>query len=70
MEAQQLVGAESERRVRLTGVVAELNFVYAGGEALNDGADLSSQQPFFWDIFEQGNYSEHLDFSHRATSPQ
>jgi hypothetical protein len=69
VKAHQLVGAESERRVRLTRVVAELNLVHAWPKALDDSADLSPQQPSFRDILEQGNHREHLDFSHCDCKP-
>jgi len=69
VKSNQLVGTESERRVRLTRVVAELNLVHAWPKALDDSADLPPQQPSFRDIFEQSYYREHLDFSHRYRKP-
>ena len=45
VKSHQLVGAECERRVGLTGVVAELNLEHVGRKGLNDGADLSLSPP-------------------------
>ena len=68
VKSNQLVGTESERCARLTRVVAELNLVHTWRKALDDSADLPPQQPSFRDVFEQGYYREHLDFSHRYRS--
>jgi hypothetical protein len=56
VRAHQLAGTECQRRVRLTGVVAELHLVQALCQALDDGADLSPQQTSLRDVFEQGNH--------------
>jgi hypothetical protein len=46
MKAHQLAGLECERRVRLAGVVAELNLVHARPQTIDDGAYLSRNSPF------------------------
>jgi hypothetical protein len=57
MKAHQLIGTKCERSVRLTGVIAELNFVQAGRKTLDDGADLAAPKSLLRDILEQGNHS-------------
>lgn len=56
VKAHQLVGAKGKRRVRLTGVIAELNLVYTWRKIIDNRPDLSPQQTFLRDVFEQRNY--------------
>jgi hypothetical protein len=46
MQKHQLIGAECERRISATRVIAELDFVYAGRQTFHNRADLPSSQPF------------------------
>ena len=44
VEAHQLAGLEGQARVRPAGVIAELNFVHAGGKGLDNRTDLAAKQ--------------------------
>jgi hypothetical protein len=50
VEAHQLIGAEREGCVGLTGVVAELYLVHVRRKTLHNGTDLSPQQSALGDI--------------------
>ena len=56
MQPHQLIGAERERCVCSARVVTELHFVHSWCKTLNNGADLSSNQPFLRDLFEYCNH--------------
>jgi hypothetical protein len=56
MKAHQLVGAESERRVRSTVVVAEFDLVHSGRKILDNRAYLTPNEPLPRHILKKGNY--------------
>jgi hypothetical protein len=58
LKLKQLIGAQGQRSVSPTLIVAELNLVHTGGEPLDDRANLAPPKALADDIFEQRNHRE------------
>ena len=61
VEDQELVVSEGKLCVSVPLVIGELDFKDAGGEGLNDSADLTAEQTLFGQIDGEGDDIEQLN---------
>lgn len=69
VKADQLIAAERKRSICLAGLVTKLDFIDTRREALDNCANLATQQAFLWNIFQQSHHRKHFNFSQVEPNP-
>lgn len=64
VEDDELVGAQGERGVGASLIIAELDLEHSGGKRLDDGPDLAPAEPPLWHVFKQRNDGKGFDDFH------
>jgi hypothetical protein len=66
MKLKQLFGAQGQRGVSPTLVIAELHFVDTRGKSFDNGANLAALQFMVVYVFKQCDYKEQFEFARGA----
>jgi hypothetical protein len=64
MQAEELIPAEGHRRIHSSLIVAELDFVDARRQFVNDCTDLTALKALLWQFLHKRNHREEWEFAH------